>query len=250
MQEESILEFVSHYRETSPVTKTKLLMWASLAAHAIVVSLLVITPLLEITDVPEVESIATFMVHAAPPPPLPPPSPPPPALPASTETSRSQAPRAVVHDTDLVTPVAIPDEIPAEEFGAGALGEPFGVVGGVPGGVVGGIVGGLPEQPAPKPRDDEPIRLDHRAAEARVLTRVEPVYPDLAVQAHVQGVVLLEVLVGEDGTPRQVKVLRSVAMLEEAAKDAVAMWRWEPYTVAGRTVPFLVTVTVQFRLAS
>jgi protein TonB len=244
MQTESTLEFVSQYRNTEPRTNTRFLIWASLALHAMVVTLVVVTPLLEVTDVPDVESVATFMVSAAPPPPPPPAAPPSPA-----RNTRSETPRRVVRDTDLISPIAIPDEIPNEDFGAGALGEPFGVAGGIPGGVAGGIVGGLPEAPAP-PRAREPIRLDHRAAEARIAVRAEPVYPELAVQARVQGVVILEVLVGEEGTPRQIKVLRSVPMLEQAAKDAVEQWRWEPYNVAGTAVPFLVTVTVSFRLAS
>jgi TonB family protein len=103
------------------------------------------------------------------------------------------------------------------------------------------------EAPSP-PRKDEPIRLDFRAEGATPVVRVEPAYPDLAVEARVQGVVILEVLVGADGVPRDVEVLRSIPLLEAAAIEAVSAWRWNPYVMLGRPVPFRVTVTVSFRL--
>jgi protein TonB len=77
---------------------------------------------------------------------------------------------------------------------------------------------------------------------------VEPVYPDLAAQAHVQGIVILEVLVDDEGVPSTVNVLRSVPLLESAAIDAVRQWRWNPYRLLDIAVPFWVTVTVNFRL--
>ena len=80
------------------------------------------------------------------------------------------------------------------------------------------------------------------------MTRVEPVYPDLAVQGRVQGVAILEVLVDGHGVPSSVNVLRSVPLLESAALEAVRQWRWNPYERLERPVPFWVTVTVNFRL--
>ncbi len=80
------------------------------------------------------------------------------------------------------------------------------------------------------------------------MTRVEPVYPDLAVQGRVQGVVILEVLVDDQGVPSNVNVLRSVQLLESAAIEAVRQWRWSPYKLLEKPVPFWVTVTVNFRL--
>jgi protein TonB len=179
------------------------------------------------------------------PPPLPPP--PSPAAPASQPSPKRTARRAIVQNASFVAPVGIPDTIPADEFGAPDDGFAVGgVEGGVPGGVVGGIVGGLAETPPAKA--SEPARLDFRASEAKPSVRVEPVYPDLAREARVQGVVILEVLVDRTGAPEAINVLRSEALLEQAAVDAVGEWRWNPYEVAGRPAPFWVTVTVTFRL--
>jgi protein TonB len=113
--------------------------------------------------------------------------------------------------------------------------------------VLGGIVGGLPEEPIQQdpPR---PVRLDWRSEEATPIVKVNPVYPDLAVKARAQGVVILEVLVDQQGEPQKVKVLRSLPLLESAAVDAVKRWRWKPYMVGDQGVPFWVTVTVTFKL--
>jgi periplasmic protein TonB len=108
-------------------------------------------------------------------------------------------------------------------------------------------VGGLGVE-APSPQSAEPVRLDFRKEEARPVTRVEPVYPELAAQARVQGVVILEVLVDPEGVPSNVNVLRSVPLLESAAIEAVRKWRWNPYRLLEKPVPFWVTVTVNFRL--
>jgi protein TonB len=150
-------------------------------------------------------------------------------------------------EASFVAPITIPNAIPAEDFGAGDFGILGGVEGGVPGGIVGGIVGGLGDAPPP-PQSAEPVRLDFRKEEARPIARVEPVYPDLAAQARVQGVVILEVLVDVQGVPSSVTVLRSVPLLESAAIEAVRQWRWNPYKLLDRHVPVWVTVTVNFRL--
>jgi protein TonB len=153
-------------------------------------------------------------------------------------------------DLEFTAPVAVPDQIvPEDDFGFDDVdfGVPGGIEGGIPGGVLEGIVGGLPVAPvAPEP--PQPARLDFRSEEATPIRKVNPDYPELAIRARAQGLVILEVLVSEDGTPQTCKVLRSLPMLESAAIDAVKQWRWKPYTINGEGVPFWVTVTVTFKL--
>jgi protein TonB len=115
-----------------------------------------------------------------------------------------------------------------EDFGTGDRSFSGGVEGGVPFGAVGGIVSGIEQKASPTPTD-EPVRLDFRSEEARPLVRVDPHYPALAVDARVEGVVILEVLVGVDGVPESIDVLRSVPLLEASALRAVGEWRWNPY---------------------
>lgn len=249
MNDDQLLDYVSHYQDARPKGGKGWLFWTSLTIHAGVLTTAILVPLYRVgADLPRFETMSAFMVTTPASPP-PPPPPPPASPPPSSASSSGHAPR-LAPITDFVAPIAIPTAIPAEDFGPIDLEMPGGVEGGVPGGVVGGIVGGLEEAPPPPSAKQEPVRVDFRQQEARPIQRVDPAYPDLAAQAHVQGIVIVEVLVDERGVPAGTKILRSVPLLDAAAINAVEQWRWNPYTSGGRAVPFLVTVTVDFQLTT
>lgn len=84
-------------------------------------------------------------------------------------------------------------------------------------------------------------------APARTRT-VSPVYPADASAARVQGIVILEAVIGPDGRVQAAKVLRSIPLLDQAALDAVRQWEFTPTLLNGVPVPFIMTVTVQFSL--
>ncbi len=85
----------------------------------------------------------------------------------------------------------------------------------------------------------------------RKIHDVPPVYPTQARAARVQGVVVLEVTIDEQGRAADVRVLREASHgLTEAAVDAVCQWRWEPTIHEGRAVPVIITTTVKFWLES
>ena len=75
-----------------------------------------------------------------------------------------------------------------------------------------------------------------------------PVYPPIAVSAKIEGVVILEATVGRDGRVEAVRVLRSVGLLDQAAKDAVMQWRYAPLLLNGKPERFILTVTLTFSL--
>ena len=62
----------------------------------------------------------------------------------------------------------------------------------------------------------------------KIVTRVAPVYSDLAKQLHVGGVVKLEVIVRSDGTVKSTRVVGGNPVLINSATDAVAKWKFEP----------------------
>jgi protein TonB len=240
MEDELLLTYLSSHRDLHP-RRRQVLLGASVVLHVVVVSTLVVVPLTSVEDdLPELRSVATFLVKAPPPPP---PPPPPPRTTGSAGRTKNP-PRPL--EARFVAPVTVPSVLPVEDYGASDFLVAGGVEGGVPGGVAGGIVGGLDEAPASEV--EEPVRLDFRTEEAKPLVRVEPDYPDLAVEARVQGAVIVEVLVGPDGAPETINVLRTIPLLEAAALEAVRKWRWKPYVLLGKPVPFRVTVTVSFRL--
>ena len=81
------------------------------------------------------------------------------------------------------------------------------------------------------------------------LSTPSPSYPELARRAHVEGVVMLEAIIGADGFVREVRILRSASFLLEApALEAVSRWRYRAATVEGRGVPVYLTVVVTFSL--
>jgi len=72
--------------------------------------------------------------------------------------------------------------------------------------------------------------------------------PDIAKQARVQGVLILECTISPQGRVTDVKVLRGIPLLDEAAKEAVRQWVYTPTLLNGVPVPVIMTVTVNFRL--
>ena len=91
-------------------------------------------------------------------------------------------------------------------------------------------------------------RVGRGVPEPRKLKHVNPVYPEVARQARVEGVVILECTVGAQGTVTGVQVVQGVPLLDDAAIAAVKQWRYTPTLVQGQGVPVTVTVTLNFRL--
>lgn len=77
---------------------------------------------------------------------------------------------------------------------------------------------------------------------------VKPVYPQVAQEARVQGIVIVEGLIDEQGNVADVKVLRGVPLLNDAAVGAVRQWRYTPTLLNGVPVPVIMTMTVTFTL--
>jgi protein TonB len=95
---------------------------------------------------------------------------------------------------------------------------------------------------------EEVYRVGGRIREPRKLKTVVPAYPDIARQARVQGIVILEATVSPAGKVTSVRVLRGIPLLDAAAIDAVRQWEYTPTLLDGVPVAVLMTVTVNFRL--
>ena len=202
---------------------------------------------------PEMPTMMAFVADLPPAPP-PPPPPAPVARPAERAAARPETPA-----TALPALAAAPDRIelePATEEEADE-GVPGGVEGGIPGGQVGGALADLPAPPPPPPPPPPPaptapaapIRVGGKVPQPALLQRVEPEYPSAAVEARVQGIVILETVVGEDGRVIEVRVLRSAGeVLDRAAIAAIRQWRYAPLELNGVRARFLLTATLSFKL--
>jgi TonB family protein len=83
--------------------------------------------------------------------------------------------------------------------------------------------------------------------EKLVTHRVDPDYPAAARPANLQGVIVLDVVVGRDGSVADVHALNGPDVLAQAAMDALRWWRFDPYRVDGRPVVVETTVAVEFK---
>jgi protein TonB len=85
------------------------------------------------------------------------------------------------------------------------------------------------------------------AVPAKLIHRVDPVYPQTARSMRLGGIVRLELSIGSDGRVRGIKTLSGSEFLANAATEAVRKWRYEPAKQNGKAVESQVEVQVNFR---
>jgi protein TonB len=164
----------------------------------------------------------------------------------------------------LMAPKTIPKEIAnikEEELpppsSSGVVG---GVVGGLPGGAPGGVLGGVlgsigSAAPPPPPVKEEKkaapsrIRVGGNVQQANLIRKVTPLYPPLAKQARIQGVVRFTAIIGKDGTIQNLQLVSGHPLLVEAAKQAVSQWQYKPTLLNGDPVEVVTTIEVNFTLS-
>ena len=105
-----------------------------------------------------------------------------------------------------------------------------------------------PETELRRPADGGPVRIHVASREPRKVYNVTRHYPIRAQRERVQGIVVLDVTVGPSGRVDDVRVVRSIPMLDEAAIEAVRQWEYEPTYAGGAPVPVAITVPVSFWL--
>src|SRR5712692_1349918 len=128
-------------------------------------------------------------------------------------------------------------------------GVPGGVAGGSMGGVIGGVIGGMGgAPPPPKPKLSGPLKVGGNVQAARIINKIQPLYPPLARQTRISGTVRLHAIIGKDGTIQSLEVLNGHPLLQQAALDAVRQWRYQPTLLNGEPVDVDTTIDVIFTL--
>jgi TonB family protein len=82
----------------------------------------------------------------------------------------------------------------------------------------------------------------------KLVHRVEPIYPADALKQNVQGLVVLDTIINDDGSVGEVRPISGPAELYQSAVDAVKWWRFDPYRLNGQPVQAHTTVQVDFRI--
>jgi protein TonB len=243
-------------------TKRGWTVFVSFLGQLIMIGIAVIIPMIYFDALPKGQ-LTSFLV--APPPPPPPPPPPAAApvkvikvIPRQFDAGRLMAPKSIPKTVAEIKE----DELPPPSSSAGVVGGvPGGVAGGTPGGVIGGIIGSVPQAAPPPPppppvKKEEPkpvtpqrIRVGGNVQQALLIKQPRPIYPPLAKQARIQGVVRLNAIIGKDGTIQNLTVATGHPLLVPAALEAVKQWVYKPTLLNGEPVEVVTQIDVNFTLS-
>jgi len=103
--------------------------------------------------------------------------------------------------------------------------------------------------PAARPKlPAEPMRVSQGVQMAKLLRQVMPVYPALARNARISGVVHLVGIIAKDGTIRNLEVINGHPLLTRAAVEAVSQWVYKPTLLNGEPVEVICPIDVNFTL--
>ena len=210
----------------------------SIAIHLVALLALFVVPLVANIVVPTVSVVMPDYVRVElPPPPVESVRPPRAASsvpnPAPASGAPTQAPSEI-----------IPDEPPVATYTPPGIGTTTGISsdGALPGPVI-----SVPPPPAP-PKPAGPVKVADLPVPPHKIVDVRPIYPDHARLARIEGVVIMEAVLDPSGHVTQLRVIRSVPMLDQAAMNAVRQWRYTPTMYYGKPVSVLMTITISFKL--
>src|ERR1017187_10803746 len=239
-------------------TKTTWTVLTAFIAQTALMIIAVILPMIYF-DALLKSQLTSFLV--APPPPPPPPPPPaaaPPKvvkiIPRQFDARRLMAPKAVPKEVAMIKE----EELPPPSSGGVVGGVPGGVPGGTAGGVIGGIIGSVPTAAppppppppsAPKPVTPQRIRVGGNVQQAKLIRQPKPIYPPLAKQARLSGVVKLNAIIGKDGTITTLPTAGPPPLWIPPAMEAVKQWVYQPTLLNGEAVEVVTQIDVNFTLS-
>ncbi|HEX4784030.1 MAG TPA: energy transducer TonB [Candidatus Sulfotelmatobacter sp.] len=141
--------------------------------------------------------------------------------------------------TRVTVNFTLPDKSPA-----------YGVAGDAPGGIPpdgkGGVVSSTPSDANQRAVR---VRVSQGVMAGLLLTKVPPEYPPAAKDQHIQGVVLLSVIIDRQGSVSNIQLISGHPLLAPAAIDAVKQWTYKPYLLNGEPVEVQTQITVNFTLS-
>jgi periplasmic protein TonB len=213
-------------------------------AEACAVGILVLLPLIYTQALPK-QQLMSFLEA---------PSPPPGRAPVQAESQPRVQPRMREKDGALHEPGYIPRTVSMAKDEPTTEGPPSmdGLVpGSVPNGVPNAVLTEMARAVPPtvvKPAPQQKLRISSGVAAGMLVLQVKPQYPRLAMQARVQGTVVLQAVIGKDGTVHDLRLISGHPLLTPAAIEAVKQWRYRPYLLNNEPVEVDTQVNVNFTL--
>jgi len=92
------------------------------------------------------------------------------------------------------------------------------------------------------------LKVSQGVSQGLLVKRVQPVYPEQALQTRLEGTVLLQANITKEGKISNVKVLKGDSILAKAAADAVKQWSYNPYFLNGEPVEIQTQISITFKL--
>ena len=203
---------------------------------------MMIVPILSATERLFIRS--NLIAFTAPPPAVMPALPPPPAPAPATPAAVNDKAAPAFPPEKPITEDAVPASAPAGPVPPGWIGTPGGTS-------ATNLIGSQPSTSLtspPPPKPAEPFRVGGDIKPPARIFYQPPVYPTIAQTARVEGIVVLEATIDESGIVRDLRIVRSIPLLDRAAIDAVSKWRYTPTRLNGAPVAVIMTVHLTFSL--
>jgi protein TonB len=177
-------------------------------------------------------------------PPAPAPAPNTPAAPISAVDATLRLPQPVPRSNAPANKETAKEEAPPPNGANGVAGS---VPGGLPGGTPSSLMNVVKDPSTAVPKaGTQKVSVSSGVAQGLLVHRVAPQYPDQAKQARLQGTVVLQAVIGKDGSVHSVRALKGNPVLAQAAMDAVKQWRYRPYALNGEPVEADTEISVTF----
>jgi periplasmic protein TonB len=97
---------------------------------------------------------------------------------------------------------------------------------------------------------EQALRVSQGVLQGRIIKRIQPVYPSMALRLRIQGTVQLAATVSKDGDVTNVKQISGDHNLGQAAIEAVRQWKYKPYLLDGKPTEVQTQISVDFKLPS
>ena len=98
------------------------------------------------------------------------------------------------------------------------------------------------------PVGESGLRVSPETMDKRIVTKVEPAYPEAARRSGTEGLVVLDAVIAPDGSVKRLRPVSGPDLLVQSTAEAVQSWKFEPYLSSGKAVEVETTIAVEFRL--
>ncbi len=98
------------------------------------------------------------------------------------------------------------------------------------------------------PETGGPLKVSPESMGRQITFKADPVYPEAARRVGMQGMVVLEAVIGADGRVKRLSAVSGADLLVRSATAAVESWKFEPYLFDGKPTDVETTISVEFKL--